>query len=253
MSVRLYQGDCLDVLPTLAAESVDLVLADLPYGTTQAAWDCPIPLVPLWTEYKRLLKPGGAIVLTASQPFTSTLVLSNPKWFRCEWIWRKTRVTGWLDCKRKPLKTHESVLVFYPKQATYNPQMLSGAAHIRGPRANRVRTNVTYGVFVDGPSRAYSSDEYYPRSVLEFPSVLVPKHPNEKPVALGEYFIRTYSNPGAVVLDNTMGVASFGVAAINTDRAFIGIERDETYFQVAQQRITAAQVAYHQAPLEAIA
>lgn len=253
LSVQLYQGDCLGVMRGIPDGSVDMILADLPYGTTACKWDTIIPLEPLWAHYKRVIKHNGAVVLTASQPFTSALVMSNPSMFRYQWVWHKTRVTGWLDAKRKPLKTHEDVCVFYANPPTYNPQMTIGDEHLRGPRALRQRPNETYHSFFDGPKGAYVSSEYYPRSVLSIGSVLVPVHPNEKPVALMEYLIRTYTNEGDVVLDNVMGSGTTGVACINTGRSFIGIERDPGYFKIAQDRINKAQEAAQQLTFEATA
>ena len=237
---RLIRGDCLDVLPTLEADSIDLVLADPPYGTTACKWDSVIPFEPMWAGIKHVIKRNAAVVLFGSQPFTSALVMSNPKWFRYEWVWLKSRVTGWLDCKRKPLKAHETVSVFYERLGVYNPQMTPGERHGRGPRANIVRTNETYGAFMDGPQRTHESAEFYPRSPLQFGSVLVPVHPNEKPVALLEYLIRTYTNEGETVLDFTMGSGTTGVACLNTGRRFIGIEKDAAYFDIARQRIEQA-------------
>lgn len=240
MSVSLVCGDCLDVMPQLPAASVDLVCADLPYGTTACKWDTVIPFAPLWEQYRRLIKPRGAIVLTASQPFTSALVMSNPGWFRYEWIWRKSRVTGFLDAKRRPLKRHESALLFSPVgYPTYQPQMRRGEPHLRGGWGKRRRGCETYQPFAD--DAALVTDEYYPDSVLDFDSVTVPIHNNEKPVALMEYLIRTYSNEGDTVLDNAVGSGTTIVACLNTGRNGIGIEKDREIFATAETRIRNAE------------
>jgi len=235
--IQLMHGECLELMALIPDGSVDAIVCDLPYGTTACAWDTVIPFAPLWEAYKRVIKPGGAIVLTASQPFTSALVMSNPKMFKCELIWKKNRATGHLDAKKKPLKVHESVLVFYNKQPTYNPQMRKGEAHVRGPRAQALRSCGVYNQFNDQQTRNYESDEFYPQSVLSFGAVMVPVHPTQKPVALFEYLINTYTDPGEVVLDNCMGSGTTAVACIQSGRRFIGIEKDDNYFAVAQQRI----------------
>lgn len=247
MQAELHKGDCLEIMPLVPDESVDMILADLPYGTTACKWDTIIPLVPLWREYKRLIKRNGAIVLTASQPFTSALVMSNPAMFRYCLVWSKGRVTGFLDAKRKPLKEHEDICIFSVAQTTYNPQMVQGAAHIRQGRAPTKRVNETYGAFTSNP---YKSSEYYPRSILTFSAIPVPIHPTQKPVALMEYLIRTYTNEGETVLDNTMGSGTTGVACVNTERNFIGIEMDPEYFRIAQERIQKAQEAAKQLTME---
>jgi hypothetical protein len=235
--IRIINADCLDAMPTLEPAAVDCVAADLPYGTTACKWDTVIPFEPLWACYRHVAKRNAAIVLTASQPFTSALVMSNPKWFRYEWIWSKSRVTGFLDARRKPLKSHESVLVFASGLTTYNPQMLKGEKHIRGGFGKRLRSCDTYQPFSDESKT--ESDEFFPRSVVPFSSVLKPIHNNEKPVALMEYLIRTYTNEGELVLDNTMGSGTTGVACLTTNRRFIGIEKDPEIFQTAKERIQA--------------
>lgn len=248
----LYHGDCLAVLPGLAAGSVDLILADLPYGTTACAWDSVIPLDKLWTEYKRVLKPRGAVVLTASQPFTSILVASNLDWFDCEWIWEKDRGSNFLNAPRQPMKEHESVLVFALGSHTYNPiripRTAGGASRVKykPSRANKVRSQYNGGIGIQNTWT--NPDGRGPRSILPF-NRETGLHPTQKPVALGRYFVRTYSNPGDVVLDNTMGVGSFVVAAIEEGRRAIGIERapDPTtaddYCAIAGDRLLAAEAA----------
>lgn len=239
-SFQLFEGDCLDVMPSLPSGSVDLVLADLPYGTTQNKWDSIIPLEPLWREYWRLC--GGAVVLTASQPFSSSLVNSQTSRFQCEWVWEKNKASGHLNVKRAPMRAHEVALVFAARQPTYNPQMTEGHAPANAvPRRGGDSPN--YGA--QKPSGKYGGSTLrYPRSVLQFPVVNnddpEKRHPTQKPVPLFEYLIRTYTNPGDTVLDNTMGSGTTGVAAANTGRAFIGIERDPTYFAIGQSRIRSA-------------
>jgi hypothetical protein len=237
----ILQGDCLDIMPTLPAQSVGAIIADIPYGTTACKWDTVIPFEPMWRELKRIIKPRGVIVLFGSQPFTSALVMSNPSWFRYEWVWDKRRVTGWLDCHKKPLKAHESIAVFASGSHAYNPQMVPSALHTRGPRARPSRPNETYAALVDGPERAYESGEMYPRSIVTARAVLVPSHPNEKPVELMSYLVKTYTDPGDTVLDFTMGVGSTGVACVETGREFIGIEQDRGYFDIATERIAQAE------------
>lgn len=242
MTVQLYCGDCLDILGTLDAGSVDAVITDLPYGTTACSWDEVIPFAPMWEQVKRVLKPCGAFVTTASQPFTSKLVMSNPDWFKYSMVWRKRRVTGHLDAKRKPLREHEDVLIFCDGQPTYNPQMTPSAGHIRGPFGKRNGNAAVYNEFQDDSSRANHATEYYPRSTFEFISPMQSVHPTEKPVALYAYLIRTYTNEGDTVLDFTMGSGTTGVACVKTGRNFIGIEIDKGYYDIAERRIAEAQM-----------
>lgn len=235
--MKLYRGDCLDAMPTLAPASVDLILCDLPYGTTACAWDAVIPFEPLWKQYRRIARPRASIVLTASQPFTSALVMSNPRMFRYEWIWRKNAGSNFGAVKYAPMKEHESVLVFGNPPLTYNPQMQER----RGRGLERVQTVVNYKSKSNHHSMnaAISSmrpDLRYPSSVQEFNRERG-LHDTQKPVALMEYLIRTYSNPGDTVLDNCMGSGTTGVACRNMGRDFIGIESDENYFSIAKGRL----------------
>lgn len=245
----LYHGDCLAVLPGLVAGSVDLILADLPYGTTACAWDSIIPLDKLWAEYKRVLKSRGAVVLTATQPFTSALVLSNPTWFKYAWVWNKRKAGSAFTSNQMPMMVHEDVLVFAPRVLTFNKQHRIGAPMKiraitrRNGDTQRNRTSVQRGY--DNPEGLYN-----PVSIIEIGKPPERQlHPTQKPVALGRYFVRTYSNPGDVVLDNTMGVGSFVVAAIEEGRRAIGIERapDPTtaddYCAIARDRVLAAEAA----------
>ena len=241
-AIELHEGDCLTVMPTLAAGSVDLILADLPYGTTACKWDSVIPLAPLWECYRRLVKPRGAVVLTASQPFTSALVMSNPGWFRYTLIWEKTRPNNVFNAAKMPMKYHEEIVVFYGSLPTYNPQMEQTE---RRTKVLHARTNREHGHLGRTGERAgYVHDNggrRHPSSVLRFSNVCRPHvHPTQKPVALMEYLIRTYTNEGDLVLDNTMGSGTTGVAAVRTGRRFVGIERDPEYYRTALDRIAAA-------------
>lgn len=208
--------------------SVDMILCDLPYGTTQNEWDNVIPLNILWEQYDRIARSSAAIVLTASQPFTSALVAHKPRLFRYEWIWRKNNATGHLNAKRMPMKAHESVLVF--GGSTYNPQGLK--AFNKKVRRGGNGTNF-------GKSGTENIQEFtnYPRSIVEVEYDSEKLHPNQKPVALFEYLIRTYTNPGQVVLDNCMGSGTTAIACINSGRHYIGFEKDKGYFDKAQDRI----------------
>lgn len=235
--INLMRGDCLELMRAIPDGSVDMVLADPPYGTTACNWDSVIPFEPMWAQLKRVTKKSGAIVMTASQPFTSALVMSNVKMFAYEWVWVKSKITGVLNAKKMPVRKHEQVLVFCDSKATgtYNAQglVLNGNVTKQGGNSDN------YG--------ARSSEPYvqewtnWPRDVLEIASEGKTVHPTQKPVALMEYLIRTYTNGGETVLDFTMGSGTTGVACVNTGRNFIGIELDETYFGIAQRRIQEAQ------------
>jgi site-specific DNA-methyltransferase (adenine-specific) len=230
---KVYLGDCLEVMKDIPDKSIDMILCDLPYGTTACKWDTIIPFEPLWEQYKRIIKDNGAIVLTASQPFTSALVMSNIKMFKYEWIWDKDRSCGSVLAKIRPLKYHENVLVFCKSKEIYNPQMTKGKMQ---KKASGGKSD-NYG---NVPIVRYNSDTYYPRSIQTFKAchnMTGKVHPTQKPVALFEYLIKTYTNEGDLVLDNCMGSGTTGVACKNLNRHFIGIEKDKEYFKIAEHRI----------------
>jgi site-specific DNA-methyltransferase (adenine-specific) len=238
---QLHCGDCLDILPTIPDASVDMVLCDLPYGTTACKWDSVIPFEPLWREYRRVTKPNAAIVLTASQPFTTALIASNLKEFRYCWVWQKDKPSNFAQANRQPLKYHEDVAVFYQAQPTYNKQMEprtgSGAARC-GYIVDNSRQTSDHISLREAP-KMFNPDEKNPSSVQRFSTGRRQDitHPTAKPVALMEYLIRTYTNEGDTVLDNCMGSGTTGVACVNMGRKFIGIEREPSYFAIAQERI----------------
>lgn len=238
MDFDLMQGNCLDLMKSVPDCSVDMILADLPYGTTQCAWDVVIPFDALWSEYLRIAKPEAAIVLCAAQPFASMVVASNPKHYRYEWIWEKGNATGFLNAKKQPLRAHESAKVFYRKQPVYNPQMTSG--HDRKTSKRKTVNSECYGKAF--ALTEYDSTERYPRSVQFFSSDKQTGsfHPTQKPVAWMEFLIKTYTNEGQTVMDNTMGSGTAGVACRKNCRKFIGIEMDKGYFEIASKRISEA-------------
>ena len=233
MNAQLIHGDCLVEMASIPDGSVDMVMADSPYGTTACRWDSIIPLEPMWDHLKRVIKPNGAIVMTASQPFTTTLIASNMKMFRYCWVWDKGQGTGYLNIKRQPLKNCEDVCVFYTKQCDYRPQMRTGFKPYscgQGKTKSQNYGKQTGALTVSGGTR-------YPLSKISFNRDKSKVHPTQKPVALMEYMIRTYTNEGQTVLDFAMGSGTTGVASKNTGRNFIGIELDATYFDIATKRI----------------
>ena len=234
--MELIQGDCLEVMKNIPSASVDMILCDLPYGTTRNKWDTCLNLGKLWEQYKRIIKDNGAIVLFSQMPFTAALVMSNPKMFRYEWIAEKSLATGFLNAKRMPMKAHENILVFYKKLPTYNAQMTKGKPY------SITRRDIG-GQYLDNFESIETKNEgtRCPRDVLR--DLWQPYcggkmyHPTQKPVPLLEYLIKTYTNEGDTVLDNCMGSGSTGVACVNTKRDFIGVELDENYFDIARRRI----------------
>ena len=239
---KLLHGDCLELMKKIPGKSIDMILCDLPYGTTQCKWDNIIPFDPLWEIYKKIIKDNGCIALFSSQPFTSFLIMSNPKMYKYEWIWQKTRPTGHLNAKKMPMKAHENIEIFYKKPPIYNPQMTHG--HKR--KVSKVNyTKEPNGMSCYGKEvriTSYDSTDRYPLDVQVFSNMEQSKklHPTQKPVDLLEYLIKTYTNEGELVLDNCMGSGSTGVACINTNRNFIGMELDDKYFDIAKERIEKA-------------
>lgn len=234
---RFYLGDCLQVMRELPDKCVDMILCDLPYGTTACKWDTVIPFAPLWEAYKRIAKPSAAIVLTAAQPFTSALVMSNVREFRYEWIWEKTAATGFLNAKKSPLKAHENICVFYADFPVYNPKMSAGHT-IKRVNASFADHGENYGK-ANSIRAPYESSERFPRSVQKFPkdNRRAAIHPTQKPVALFEYLIKTYTNAGAIVLDNCAGSGTTAVACENLGRRWVCIEQDQGYADKACERI----------------
>lgn len=247
MTYQLHHGDCLEILPTLEAGSVDAIIADPPYGTTACKWDSVIPLAPMWAELKRIIKPSGAIVLFSSQPFTSVLVASNPDWFKYEWVWKKSKPNGWQHAKNMPMKAHELVVVFSGapmghasllgnRRMTYNPQGVKPAGE---NVVSAVKHGRTMGARPNQVGRRYQAHTGFPSSILEYANITGSNavHPTQKPVDLLEYLIKTYTNEGETVLDFTMGSGSTGVACLNTGRHFVGIEKDAEIYETARLRI----------------
>ena len=245
----LFEEDCLECMKRLPDESVDMILCDLPYGMTQNQWDSYIPLDRLWEQYLRIIKGNGAIVLTSQGLFTARLIMSQPKYFKYKWVWEKSKPTNFLNVKKQPLRKHEDICIFYKKQPIYHPQMMKGAPYDKGVRKNQL--SGSYGDF--GPVHVASDGDRYPTDIIyvktaESEGEVV--HPTQKPVELGRYLVRTYSDPGNVILDNAFGSGSFLVAALMEGRNFIGIEKNEdvalfkrepiNYMDVAAQRLCSA-------------
>jgi len=246
MKFTLHNAECIESMLYIPSGSVDMVMADLPYGTTACKWDAVIPFGPLWAAYKRICKPNAAIVLTASQPFTSALVTSNLQEFRYSLVWDKVnRITGALNSRKMPMRQHEDVLVFYRALPTYNPQMRQKERVKFGWAAGH-GGHTQYGKYRErreATQEQRTDPNHYPTSIITVKGAggeINGKHPTQKPVALMEYLIRTYTNAGDTVLDNTMGSGTTGVACMNTGRCFIGMEQEPDYFQIAKKRIEAA-------------
>jgi site-specific DNA-methyltransferase (adenine-specific) len=250
---KLINGDCLIEMSKLDSNSVNLILADLPYGTTKCKWDTIIPFTPLWEQYKRILKPNGAVVLTAGQPFTSVLISSNLEWFKYNWIWKKNKTTGFLLANYRPMKQTEDIVVFSPAGAAaasritgnmvYNPQNLIVKKVVKKNSEVRLGKMLNQKHHLGPNNKLIHNSEYsqeytnYPVEILEFKIENDTEHPTQKPVPLMEYLIKTYSNEGDLVLDNVMGSGTTGIACINTNRKFIGMEMDLKYFEMAKKRI----------------
>ncbi|EPB1657402.1 DNA-methyltransferase [Klebsiella pneumoniae] len=233
--IRLHNADCFDVFPEIASDTVDLVCADIPYGTTQCRWDSVLDLALMWEQLYRIVKPSAAIVLFSAQPFTSVLINSNLRDWRSEWIWEKGNATGFLNAKKQPLRAHENIEVFYRRQPTYNPQFTHG--HERRTSKRKTVNSECYGKALT--LTKYDSTSRYPRDVQFFSSDKQTGnyHPTQKPLALVQYLIETYSNPGDTVLDFTMGSGTAGVACQQTERNFIGIEKDAVIYRTACERM----------------
>ena len=230
---KLYLGDCFDAMNDIETGSIDLIAADLPYGVTACEWDRVLPFDRLWEAYERVLKQDGIVVLTASQPFTTRLIISKMEWFRYELVWKKNTVTGYLNSKYQPLRNHENIIVFSPVKTTkmvYRPQGLVRIDRMRKNGSSRIYNKTGEGV-------RQVSYKNYPRSVLEFDSETERRHPTQKPVGLMAYLISTFSRPGDVVMDNPMGVGTTGVAALQVGRRFVGIEKNEGYYAIAREKI----------------
>ena len=233
--VNLQRGDCLELMKNIPEKSVDMILCDLPYGTTRNKWDKVINISKIFEMYKQVIKSGGAIALFAQPPFNAKLIAANEKQFRYEWIWEKSNSTGFLNSHKMPLKSHENILIFYDKLPVYNPQFAKGKPYTK---KNGIDTSSNYG-----KQSAYvtaNDGVRYPTDILKF-NCEKGLHPTQKPVALLEYLIKTYTNEGDTILDNCMGSGSTGVACVNTGRNFIGMELDEYYFEIASKRIAEAE------------
>lgn len=237
MKFQLFNGDCLEIMKQIPDSSIDMVLCDLPYGTTQNKWDSIIPFSDLWESYNRICKENAVIALTASQPFSSALVMSNPKMFKHEWIWIKNRGSNFANTVREPFKEHETVLIFSKGKWTYNKQMqerTGGGNSLVGKSIRRKTSSQNYGKVQE--MTCVLPEFRVPSSWQKF-NTEVGLHPTQKPVALMEYLIKTYTNENETVLDNTMGSGTTGVACVNLNRNFVGIEQDQKYFEIANKRI----------------
>ena len=233
--IELIHGDCLIEMQNIPDKSIDAIIADLPYGTTRAKWDSVLDLDLLWKQYKRIIKHNGAIVLFASQPFTTTLINSNIKDFKYSLVWDKKMKVGMMNCKRMPLRQHEDIILFYKKQPTYNPQMTKGKM-----RNKKIEPTKNFEVYGQIKPIDNFNDDYYPSSILEFTNANQKdkEHTTQKPLSLMEYLVKTYTNENEIVLDNTMGSGTTGLACLKTNRQFIGIEKEKQYYDVAVRRLS---------------
>ena len=238
--MHLMNGDCLELMEEIPDRSIDMILCDLPYGTTACKWDVIIPFDLLWQQYNRIAKDNTAIVLFSAQPFTTKLIYSNLKRFKYCWYWKKNNATGGIFCKYQPMRCIEDICVFYDKMPTYNPQGLKKLDKIKVSQPSE------NSVYKKKKNPSIQTHTGYPKHLLEFSNEALNNkrlHPTQKPVKLLEYLIKTYTNEGDTVLDNCMGSGSTGVASVNTNRSFIGIEKDDDYFAIAKERIEQAKVA----------
>jgi site-specific DNA-methyltransferase (adenine-specific) len=237
--MQLYQGDCLEVMKQISDKSVDMILCDLPYGSTSCPWDIVIPFDKLWEQYKRIIKDNGIICLFGSEPFASKLRLSNLDWYKYDWIWNKNKCGSPGLAKIRPIKTHETISVFCKGKGLYNPQMESGTPYFRKHSGKYRENNMDYG-FANSTKDIVNSGTRYPKSIINISrdfSAQQQIHPTQKPVPLCEYLIKTYTNENDIVLDNCMGSGTTGVACKHLNRNFIGIELDPNYFEIAKNRI----------------
>ena len=233
---ELWNGDCLELMKNIPDKSIDMILCDLPYGTTHNKWDSQIPFDKLWSEYERIIKDNGAMVFTGQGLFSARMIVSNEKLYRYSLIWEKTKAGGFLNARRMPLQAHEDILVFYKKLPTYNPQMEEGKPYVKKAVTNGDGSN--YGKFERVGQVNVNKGERFPRSVIKISNDNHKSiHPTQKPIALCEWLIKTYTNENMTILDNCMGSGSTGVAALNLHRKFIGIELDEKYFEIAKESI----------------
>ena len=238
MAMNLMLGDCLERMKEIPDGSVDMILADPPYGTTACKWDTVIPFDAMWEQLKRIIKPNGAVVLFGSEPFSSALRMSNIKQYKYDWVWKKTRPSGCMNAKKQPLRDIESISVFYKKQCLYCPQGIKDCEIEHNITEGRAKNGGILGKNGKKIGKHKQTKTNYPRQVLEFSSVHnVGSHPTQKPVALMEYLIKTYTHENETVLDFCMGSGTSGIAAKNTGRKFIGIEKDAGYFEIAKQRL----------------
>lgn len=244
--IELYQGDCLEIMQDIPSQTIDMILCDLPYGVTRNKWDSQIPLNLLWEHYNRIIKTNGAICLFADGMFMAKLMLSNPKMWRYNLIWDKVLSSGFLNANRMPLRRTEEIVVFYKKRPVYNPQKTLGSPnHSKGKINNDgFHTNNNYGNYTIVDNKDKLGEMKHPTSLISIskPHPSIMKHPTEKPVELCEWLVKTYTNEGMLVLDNCMGAGSTGVACKNLNRNFIGIELEENYFNIAQERINGVDV-----------
>lgn len=243
--MELKNGDCLELMKEIPNNSIDMILCDLPYGTTSCKWDVIIPFDLLWEQYKRIIKENGAIALFSKQPFTSFLIQSNLKWWRYELIWEKEKGTDFGNSNRKPLNAHESIQLFYKKQPTYNKQMRPGEPYVINRKKNN-NNNEDLNFKSDNRGLYINKGERTPISVIKISRDNITKgssfHPTQKPVKLCEWLIKSYTNEEDVVLDNCMGSGSTGIACVNTNREFIGYELNKEYFEIAKKRIEDAKI-----------
>jgi len=234
--IELIQGDCLQEMQNIPDKSIDAIICDLPYGITQSKWDVIIPFEPLWEQYKRVVKDNGVIVLFGNEPFSSALRMSNIKDWKYEWIWDKKNKTGILNCKKRPLKQFENISVFYKKQCTYNPQMTEGKPYDGNARTGNKQQTSSYGIYKQ--DREVNTGFRYPKQVQQFGVVeRGTLHPTQKPLSLIEYMIRTYTNEGDLILDNTCGSGTTGLGAKNLNRNYIMMEQDPKYYKIACERV----------------